>query len=222
MHPIRIPRSTPHAARRVRVARREGAHPEPRVGRPRPSLARHSRVARRAWRRRGRRAQVSAIATLFGLLLVVTFIGNYLTTVLPGQMSSNDLNHGLLVEDQVGRLATLLRNEVSADAVGAQITQPVSLGSSGEPPFQGRTAPRSAPGPRDPPRASPSPLAAPVFTIPRPGPRWAVSTRTLGARSAPHRRPPASRTRGTARPFGISPGTRRRSRSARPDRGPSR
>ncbi|HLN50595.1 MAG TPA: hypothetical protein VK455_00825 [Thermoplasmata archaeon] len=109
-------------------------------------MARHSRVARRAWRRRGRRAQVSAIATLFGLLLVVTFIGNYLTTTLPGQMSSNDLNHGLLVEDQVGRLATLLSNAVSADAVGAQITQPISLGSAGEPPFQGPDGATIGPG----------------------------------------------------------------------------
>ncbi len=76
----------------------------------------------------------------------MTFIGNYLTTTLPGQMSSNDLNHGLLVEDQVGRLATLLSNAVSADAVGAQITQPISLGSAGEPPFQGPDGATIGPG----------------------------------------------------------------------------
>ncbi len=73
--------------------------------------------------------------TLFGLLLVVTFIGNYLTNTLPGQMASNDLAHGLLVENQVGRLATLLAAAAYGGSPGNQFTQPISLGSAGAPPF---------------------------------------------------------------------------------------
>jgi len=89
----------------------------------------------RQWRRRGRRGQVSAVATILGLLLVVTFIANYLTTTLPQQMSVNDLNHVVQVEDQVGRLSALLEAATTAGAVGAQFTQPITLGSAGQPPF---------------------------------------------------------------------------------------
>jgi hypothetical protein len=89
----------------------------------------------RKWRLRGRRGQVSAIATILGLLLVVTFIANYLTATLPNQMSVNDLNHVIQVENQVGRLQALLEDASSAGAVGAQLTQPITLGSVGIPPF---------------------------------------------------------------------------------------
>jgi len=54
---------------------------------------------------------------------------------MPGQMASNDLNHGLTVEDQVGRLAAIVDQVALQDVVGVQVTQPVSLGSAGEPPF---------------------------------------------------------------------------------------
>ncbi|MGI0071816.1 MAG: hypothetical protein ACRECT_07135 [Thermoplasmata archaeon] len=84
---------------------------------------------------RGRRAQVSAVATILGLLLVVTFIANYLTTTLPGQMSTNDLDHVIQVENQVGRLQALLEAASGANAVGKQFTQPVTLGGAGQPPF---------------------------------------------------------------------------------------
>jgi len=89
----------------------------------------------RKWRLRGRRGQVSAVATILGLLLVVTFLANYLTTTLPQQMSINDLNHVVQVENQVGRLSALLEAASAADAVGAQFTQPITLGSAGTPPF---------------------------------------------------------------------------------------
>ncbi len=75
------------------------------------------------------------MATILGLLLVVTFIANYLTATLPGQMSVNDLNHVIQVENQVGRLQALLEAGSAADAVGAQFTQPITLGSAGTPPF---------------------------------------------------------------------------------------
>jgi hypothetical protein len=87
------------------------------------------------WRRRSRRAQVSAVATILGLLLVVTFIANYITTTLPNQMQLNDLNHEVAVENQLGQLQSVLYAAASAGAIGAQFSQPLSLGSLGDPPF---------------------------------------------------------------------------------------
>ncbi|HXW66991.1 MAG TPA: hypothetical protein VEL82_03830 [Thermoplasmata archaeon] len=95
------------------------------------------RRSTRKWRRRGQRAQVAPIATILGLLLVVTFIANYLTTTLPNQMSVNDLDHVIEVENQLGRFQALLEAVSQADAIGAQVTQPVTLGSSAAPPFAG-------------------------------------------------------------------------------------
>ena len=93
------------------------------------------RRSTRKWRRRGRRGQVAAVATILGLLVVVVFIANYLTTTLPGQMSINDLNHVIQVENQVGRLQALLMSATTDDAVGAQLTSPITLGAQGQPPF---------------------------------------------------------------------------------------
>lgn len=89
----------------------------------------------RNWRRRGRRGQVAAVATILGLLLVVTFIANYLSNTLPNQMAVNDLNHVLQVENQLGRLQAQLEAATENDAIGAQFTQPVTLGGAGQPPF---------------------------------------------------------------------------------------
>lgn len=89
----------------------------------------------RNWRLRGRRGQVAAVATLLGLLLVVTFIANYLTTQLPNQMLSNDLNHEVTVQDQFGQFAALLKAVSTAHVFGAEVIEPLSLGSAGVPPF---------------------------------------------------------------------------------------
>jgi hypothetical protein len=78
---------------------------------------------------------VSAVATLLGLLLVVTFIANYITTQLPAQMSVNDLNHEVQLEDQLGRFGALLQATSTNFLAGAQLTQPVTLGSQAVPPF---------------------------------------------------------------------------------------
>ncbi|HTW77790.1 MAG TPA: hypothetical protein VMG14_08535, partial [Thermoplasmata archaeon] len=99
------------------------------------TVIRSRRRSSRSWRRRGRRGQVAAVATILGLLLVVTFIANYLTTTLPNQMSINDLDHELQVENQLGRFQALLEQVANVGAVGAPLTQPVTLGSSGLPPF---------------------------------------------------------------------------------------
>jgi len=90
---------------------------------------------RRSWRRRGRRAQVSAIATLLGLLLVVSVLANYLANQLPAQMSVNDSNRTAVVEDQLTRFSAELQALSQMDQVGAAVSQPVTLGSLGAPPF---------------------------------------------------------------------------------------
>lgn len=105
-------------------------------GRPaRTRAPRRGRIMHRRWRRRGRRGQVAAVATILGLLLVVTFIANYLSTTLPQQMSLNDLNHDLQVENQLGRFQALLHDVSVKGDLGAQVSQPVTLGSQGLPPF---------------------------------------------------------------------------------------
>jgi hypothetical protein len=89
----------------------------------------------RKWRLRGRKGQVAAVATILGLLIVVVFIANYLTATLPGQMSINDLDHVVQVENQVGRFQALLESASATSAIGAELTAPITLGSQGQPPF---------------------------------------------------------------------------------------
>jgi hypothetical protein len=72
---------------------------------------------------------------LLGLLLVVTFIANFLTTVVPNQMQVNDFNHVIAVENQLGRLAALVASGGGSGAVGMQFVQPISLGSDGVAPW---------------------------------------------------------------------------------------
>lgn len=66
---------------------------------------------------------------------MVTFIANYLSTTLPQQMDVNDINHDLLVQNEVGRAAALLEAGAAHAAVGTELTQPIVLGSVGLPPF---------------------------------------------------------------------------------------
>jgi hypothetical protein len=75
------------------------------------------------------------VATIFALLLVVSFIANYLATVLPGQMEVNELAHITTVENQVGRLQAIAYAESTGGRTGLPLTQPITLGSSGQPPF---------------------------------------------------------------------------------------
>ncbi len=77
------------------------------------------------------------MATILGLLLVVTVIANYLSTTLPAQMSVNDLNHEVVVEDQLGHLQALLTSLTKGGAPGSPALQPITLGSDGAPPFAG-------------------------------------------------------------------------------------
>jgi len=81
---------------------------------------------------------VSAVAVILGLLLVVTFIANYLTTTLPNTMGQNDLTHEAQVQDQVAQLGGVMLIAAQQGAIGAQISGPISLGSAGAPPFAGQ------------------------------------------------------------------------------------
>jgi hypothetical protein len=78
---------------------------------------------------------VAAVATILGLLLFVTVLANYLSTQLPAQMRVNDANHALTVENQLSRWDASLRAAAAVGAVGGVLTQPVTLGSAGAPPF---------------------------------------------------------------------------------------
>jgi hypothetical protein len=78
---------------------------------------------------------VAAVATLLGLLLVVTFIANFLTTIVPNQMSVNDLNHTVAVENEIGRLSSLLAAAGGSGGPGQQFVQPVTLGSDSVAPW---------------------------------------------------------------------------------------
>jgi hypothetical protein len=120
---MRVAVAHPPAARR-----RPSAHRRPRSSRS------HAANARR-WRKRGTRAQVSAIVTILGLLVIVSFIANYISTTLPQQMRVNDANHNLLLENQIGRLSSIAAAAAAMNRVGAVVSQPLSLGAQGQPPF---------------------------------------------------------------------------------------
>jgi hypothetical protein len=78
---------------------------------------------------------VSAVAVILGLLLIVTFIANYISTTLPSQMGQNDLQHEVMVQNQVSQLGALLQLTAANGEVGSQVTQPITLGSAGAFPF---------------------------------------------------------------------------------------
>ena len=107
--------------------------------------ARPSRAVGRRWRRRGRRGQVAAVATILGLMLLVVMIANFLTTTLPQEMRVNEANHLTAVENQVVTFGAILEAATEANAVGAVISQTISLGSVGvapiAPPSGGSLAP---------------------------------------------------------------------------------
>jgi len=50
-------------------------------------------------------------------------------------MSVNDLNHDILVENQVGQLQATLTKAAADGQPGAEVSQPITLGSDGAPPF---------------------------------------------------------------------------------------
>jgi len=78
------------------------------------------------------------VATILGLLLIVTFIANYLTTQLPNTMGQNDLQHEVTVQNQVALIGALIQKTAEKGGAGAEISLPISLGSAAAPPFAGQ------------------------------------------------------------------------------------
>jgi hypothetical protein len=78
---------------------------------------------------------VSAVAVTLGLLLVVTYIANFLAQQLPSEMQEEEFEHTLLVEDQLGRIQTAVLAEGQNPSLPITITSPVTLGSGAVPPF---------------------------------------------------------------------------------------
>jgi hypothetical protein len=76
----------------------------------------------------------------------VTVLANYLSVQLPAQMAVNDAEHTASVEDQFARLAGALQSLAQSGGVGGVLTQPVSLGSVGAPPFAGPDGAEVSPG----------------------------------------------------------------------------
>ncbi len=99
------------------------------------AAARPRVAARRRWRRHGRRGQVAAVATILGLMLLVTMIANYLATQLPATMRVNDANHALQVENEVAALDAAIHAATEHAALGGVFTEPITLGSESAPPF---------------------------------------------------------------------------------------
>ncbi len=85
--------------------------------------------------RRARKGQVAAVATILALLLVVTFLSNYLVEQLPQQVATAELDHVLQVENQLSRLQATVLAEAKAPGQGITLSAPVTLGSAAVPPF---------------------------------------------------------------------------------------
>src|SRR5580700_1712272 len=86
-------------------------------------------------RYRARKGQVSAVATILGLLLFVAFIANFILAELPAEMSQNETSHILLVEDQLARLQATILAEAQNPQTHLALVSPVTLGSQAGPPF---------------------------------------------------------------------------------------
>lgn len=86
-------------------------------------------------RHRARKGQVAAVATVLALMLVVTFISNYLVQQLPQQLTNAEFNHVIQVEDQLERLQTTVLAQERAAGQGLTLSSPVTLGSASVPPF---------------------------------------------------------------------------------------
>jgi len=86
-------------------------------------------------RRRARKGQVAAVATVLGLLLVVTFISNYLEQQLPEALTAAEFAHILQVDNQLAGLQATILAQVHSIAPGLTLVSPVTLGSAAVPPF---------------------------------------------------------------------------------------
>ncbi|HEV2166215.1 MAG TPA: curlin repeat-containing protein [Thermoplasmata archaeon] len=98
-----------------------------------------STSCRRHWRA-SRRGVVAAVATLFGLLLVVVLISNFIITPLPSQEAANESQHILLVENQMAAFQSAINMESKPGGVPLGLTVPIRLGAGSVPPFGASSA----------------------------------------------------------------------------------
>ncbi|HEY6238836.1 MAG TPA: hypothetical protein VIZ68_06600 [Thermoplasmata archaeon] len=89
----------------------------------------------RARRHRARKGQVAAVGTVLALLLIVTFLANYLVEQLPLQLTAAEFEHNLQVGNQVSRLQATILAQATHPGTGMSLSAPVTLGSSAVPPF---------------------------------------------------------------------------------------
>ena len=86
-------------------------------------------------RLRARKGQVAAVATVLGLLLVTTFLANYLQQQLPAALTAAEFDHVLQVENQLARLQATINAQARSQAPGLVLASPITLGSAAAPPF---------------------------------------------------------------------------------------
>ena len=92
---------------------------------------------RRGWRllrqhgRRGRSGQVSAVATILALLLFVSFLATFVFGQLPGQMTQEEFQHQLQVENQFGDLQTAILEAAGAWEAGSTSATPPVVWNQG-------------------------------------------------------------------------------------------
>jgi hypothetical protein len=86
-------------------------------------------------RSRARKGQVSAVATILALLLIVAFIANFVVGTLPGHMAQVETTHIINVENQLARLQATIVAEAMNPGTHVALVSPVTLGSGALPPF---------------------------------------------------------------------------------------
>ncbi|MCI4362531.1 MAG: hypothetical protein L3J77_05010, partial [Thermoplasmata archaeon] len=86
-------------------------------------------------RRRANRGQVSAVAVILGLLLVVSFIATFEIAPLSAELGDLETQHMLQVEDQLSRIQATVLAEAGSPGVHLALGSPVTLGSQGMPPW---------------------------------------------------------------------------------------
>ena len=75
------------------------------------------------------------MATILGLLLVTSFISQFVLVQLPNQMQQYEFNHMLQVENQLSRLQSTVLMQAQDPQVPISLVSPVTLGSQAVPPF---------------------------------------------------------------------------------------
>jgi hypothetical protein len=96
---------------------------------------------RRRWstigqrRLRSRVGQVSAVATILALMLMVSYIASNVVGQLPAQMSVLEFQHVLVVESQMIAMQTRVQFQAGNTTFPFVVTSPITLGSQANPPF---------------------------------------------------------------------------------------